>query len=284
MTGAAAGGARESPRPVRNFDRVADEYDASRGGLERGRRAAADLAPHLVPAVATEGTAQDRTTQERTAPSRVLEIGVGTGIVAEALLDLAGAEIGTLVGVDISRDMLARATGRLPGRLVRASALALPFPDESFDDVVGVHILHLVTDLRTTLSEAARVLRPGGRVVAVHGDPQHPPGDELFEVTLPMRELRGPSVDSAEQVVSAATAAGLRCLDQHPSSPQRAQHTPAELADLVEGRSWSSLWDLDDALWQERIAPMIARIRALPDQHRPRPQEARTTVTVLERP
>jgi ubiquinone/menaquinone biosynthesis C-methylase UbiE len=47
-----------------NFDRVADRYDESRGGAARGERFAAGLLPWLV-------------------PGRVLEVGVGTGLVSD---------------------------------------------------------------------------------------------------------------------------------------------------------------------------------------------------------
>lgn len=258
------------PRPVRNFDRVAQEYDATRGGRQRARTAARDLLPHL--------------TRADPAPAgKVLEIGIGTGIVAEALLELADPPLGELTGVDISRDMLALARQRLPGRLIRASALALPFPDGTFDNVVGAHILHLVTDLRLCITETARVLRPGGRFVVIHG-PLMQPDDELVEATRQMHELKGAAPDRPEAVRTVAEAVGLRCLSQHPSSPQPARHSPAGLADLIERRSWSSLWDLDDATWQERVVPVIERLRAMPDPDRPRPQEARATVSVLERP
>ena len=66
-------------------------------------------------------------------------------------------------------------------------------------------------------------------------------------------------------------------------TPRRAQHTPAELADHFERRLWSWLWDLDDDAWHRHVEPVIAALRALPDQHRPRTQEGRMTLTVLER-
>lgn len=251
-------------RSEANFDRVAAEYDASRGGRDRAVTCARDIAGHL-PA------------------GDALEIGVGTGIVAQALLAEV-PQLRRLVGIDISADMLAQAARRLPGAVVRASALHLPFGDGRFDAVVAVHVLHLVSDLDATLAEAARVLRPGGRVVAVHGGLAHDDDDELFLATRRIRDLFATRQDEPAAVAAAAARAGLACVEQHPSSPREAAHSPAGLADLIARRMWSYLWTIDDETWAAEIEPVIEALRALPDPDRPRPQQARMTVTVLERP
>lgn len=256
-------GQKTAPGPAElNFDRIAAEYDATRGGTERARTAAADLAPHLV-------------------PGEVLEIGVGTGIVAAALLREV-PHLHRMAGVDISAEMLHRARRRLPRRVIRASALRLPFRDQEFDTVIAVHVLHLVTDLEATLAEAARVLRPGGRVVAIHGQPDESE-DELTVATRSMRAVTWRREDSVDAVRAAGERAGLLCVDQHRTLPRTTRHSPRELADLISGRSWSSLWRLSDAQWEQYVEPTIAALRALPDQDRPRIQESRTTVTVLQR-
>jgi SAM-dependent methyltransferase len=246
-----------------NFDRVAAEYDVTRGGVARARAAARDVAEHLVAGDA-------------------LEIGVGTGIVAEALLREA-PQVRRLVGVDISAEMLNRAQRRLPRSVLRASAQRLPFDDGQFHGVAAVHVLHVVSDLTATLVEAARVLRPGGRMVAIHGEPEHP-DDDLSQATRGLRAVSSCRPDSPEAVRSAAREGGLRCLWQHPTSPRTTRHSPAELADLITRRSWSHLWALDDTEWQTHVQPVVEALRALPDQHRPRVQQARMTLTVLERP
>ena len=245
-----------------NFDRVAAEYDATRGGVERARTAARDVAGHL-----PGGDA--------------LEIGVGTGIVAEALLQEA-PQLGRLAGIDVSAQMLIRARPRLLGRLVRGSAERLPFPDGRFDAVVAVHVLHLVPDLAVTLIETARVLRPGGLVVAIHGEPQHQ-DDDLTRATRSLEPLISERPDAPAEVRATAERAGLSTVAQHPSSPRVTGHTPAELAGLLERRSWSHLWELDDEAWRSHVEPAIAALRALPDQDRVREQSASRTVTVLLR-
>jgi SAM-dependent methyltransferase len=96
-------------------------------------------------------------------PGRCLEVGCGGGFHLGAI-----AEAGwSVVGLDISRDQLrvarARATAR--GCLALADASLLPFPAESFDAVVTAFIHTDVDDWAAVVMEAARVLRPGGRMV-----------------------------------------------------------------------------------------------------------------------
>ncbi len=245
------------------FDRVAHEYDETRGGTARATSAARAVVEHL-PAGAA------------------LEIGVGTGIVAQALLAEA-PQLTQLAGVDISAPMLARAAARLPGCVLRASALRLPFADGTFAGVLAVHVLHLVSSVPATVAEAARVLQPGGRLVVVHARPVHEQDDELVEATRGLAALVGEPRDSPESVRAAAEASGLRCLLQTRAAPEITEHSPADLADLTERRSWSMLWDVDDQQWRDQVEPVIAALRALPDQERPRRQQASRTFSVFER-
>ena len=94
---------------------------------------------------------------------RVLDIGCGTGLLAERIRrELPGA---TVVGCDFSRGMLARAASR--GRTaepVQASALALPFAEASFDAAVTTEAFHWFPDQALALRELRRVLVPGGRL------------------------------------------------------------------------------------------------------------------------
>jgi AhpD family alkylhydroperoxidase len=92
----------------------------------------------------------------------VLEIGIGTG------LNLAAYPPGTAIhGIDPSEQALGIAkesAGRL-GRMVtlhEGDAAALPYPDGSFDVVVGTFVLCSVGDVPATLRESRRILRPGG--------------------------------------------------------------------------------------------------------------------------
>ena len=147
-----------------SFDRVASRYDETRGGLKRGREMGLDARPWL-------------------APGTVLEVCVGTGVVASAL-----AETGLAVlGIDISREMTSQALVRLGPRVALGDACALPVRSASVDNVLFVMALHVVGDVPATLAEAARVLRPGGRVVAIHDAPE-PKHTDLIDA---MRSLDG---------------------------------------------------------------------------------------------
>jgi SAM-dependent methyltransferase len=78
------------------------------------------------------------------------------------------AQHGDVVGVDVSPDALAFVRARRPEvRPVRASLTALPFPDDSFDVVLGVTVLYAVGDDESALAELARVLRPGGALLVL---------------------------------------------------------------------------------------------------------------------
>jgi ubiquinone/menaquinone biosynthesis C-methylase UbiE len=89
--------------------------------------------------------------------TRILEVGVGTGRIAQPL-----AEAGLfVVGADASRGMLSHAAAKGVTRLVRATAFRLPFPDRAFDVALFVHVLHMLEDPGAALREAGRVSRGG---------------------------------------------------------------------------------------------------------------------------
>ncbi|OFW54434.1 MAG: hypothetical protein A2146_06240 [Actinobacteria bacterium RBG_16_67_10] len=95
----------------------------------------------------------------------VLDVATGTGLVAGELIR-RGFEV---TGVDQSAEMLAVARRRFEGavELVEASASALPFADGAFDHVTFTYLLRYVDDPATTLTEIARVVRPGGTVASL---------------------------------------------------------------------------------------------------------------------
>lgn len=100
---------------------------------------------------------------------RLLDIGTGTG----RLLELLAPRVSAALGVDASRAMLALARARLakPGLDHCAVRLAdmyrLPLQDGGYDLVVLQMVLHHAEDPASVLAEAARALRPGGRLVVV---------------------------------------------------------------------------------------------------------------------
>jgi ubiquinone/menaquinone biosynthesis C-methylase UbiE len=101
------------------------------------------------------------------ARGQVLEIAIGTGLN----LPFYPADI-EITGIDVSPAMLevARRRAQSLGRrveLVIGDAQALPFPDQRFDTVVSTIALCSIPDDRQAVAETWRVLRPGGRFVAL---------------------------------------------------------------------------------------------------------------------
>jgi SAM-dependent methyltransferase len=102
---------------------------------------------------------------------RVLDVGCGTGALAAALHDRAGARVW---GVEPSEAMLAVARGRAPrGVGLRAGAAeSLPFRDGWFERVVMSLVVHLV-DRARAFAEARRVLADGGLLAIATFDHAH---------------------------------------------------------------------------------------------------------------
>lgn len=102
-----------------------------------------------------------------TGDSRVLEVGCGTGAMAERINALPGV---TLVAVDFSERLVELTAARgVDAR--QADICYLPFEDDTFDVVYAGWMLYHVRDLDRALNEVRRVLRPGGTFVAVtNGD------------------------------------------------------------------------------------------------------------------
>jgi demethylmenaquinone methyltransferase/2-methoxy-6-polyprenyl-1,4-benzoquinol methylase len=95
----------------------------------------------------------------------VLDVGIGTGLVAREALKLIGSS-GHLTGVDPSPGMMKEVS--LPGvKLVQGRAEALPLPDASCDFVSMGYALRHIADVNAAFTEFRRVLRPGGRLLVL---------------------------------------------------------------------------------------------------------------------
>jgi SAM-dependent methyltransferase len=97
---------------------------------------------------------------------RCLDLGCGTGVAIPELTRLGW----TVVGVDVSEEMLSRARA-LGAELHRAPAEALPFEDASFDAGVSIWTHTDVDDFSAILREAARVLRAGAPFAYIGAHP-----------------------------------------------------------------------------------------------------------------
>ncbi len=148
------------PEGVRSmFDRIAPVYDAMNrvmtvGLDQRWRR-------KTVAAVVRPG-------------DRVLDAACGTGDLAI----IAAAQGANVTGLDFSEQMLVRARRKAPAiDWVQGDALALPFPDDTFDAATVGFGIRNVADLQGGIDELRRVLKPGGRLA-------------ILEITRPRGPLR----------------------------------------------------------------------------------------------
>ncbi|GAA3729174.1 SAM-dependent methyltransferase [Spinactinospora alkalitolerans] len=164
-------GAEESARASRVWwEREADDYQAEHGGF------LGDTGFVWGPEGLDEAAAHLLGDPAELVGARVLEVGCGAGQCGRWLRARGVAEV---VGIDVSARQLQHslriddATGRALA-VAQADAQRLPFADGSFDLVCSAYgAFPFVPDAPAALREAARVLRPGGRLV--------------FSVTHPIR-------------------------------------------------------------------------------------------------
>jgi ubiquinone/menaquinone biosynthesis C-methylase UbiE len=99
----------------------------------------------------------------------LLDIGTGPGNFPTRLRE--AGHLGRLVGMDFSSGMLEVASAKTSAvGWIQGNAMELPFPDSSFDVVTARHMLYHVPDMNKAILEAKRVLKPGGRFMAVTND------------------------------------------------------------------------------------------------------------------
>lgn len=134
------------------YRRWAGVYDAVFGGISAGGRRRAVAAVNRLPGAA------------------VLEVGVGTGL---ALPHYAADK--RITGIDLSREMLARARERVATRrlgnvaaLLEMDAEATGFAAASFDIAVAMFVASVVPHPRRLMAELLRVVKPGGHILFVN--------------------------------------------------------------------------------------------------------------------
>ena len=134
----------------------------------------------------------------------LLDLGTGTG----RMLEMFGPDIERGLGLDLSLDMLLLARDRLERAGLRNCSVRqgdiydLPLANESFDVVIVHQVLHFLDDGARAIREAARVLRPGGRLLVVDFAPHE---QEFLREQFAHRRL-GFAPDTVTQWI---TASGL---------------------------------------------------------------------------
>jgi demethylmenaquinone methyltransferase/2-methoxy-6-polyprenyl-1,4-benzoquinol methylase len=151
-----------TPLPGR-YDRLAEVLSMGQNG--RWRRA-------MVDRVAVPGTPGQAAIAETAGDGAVvLDVASGTAGVALQLAARTGARV---VGVDLTEGMLRQGQANVTAAamtpriaLVTGRAEQLPFPDASFDALTFTYLLRYVEDPQATLSELARVVKPGGTMASL---------------------------------------------------------------------------------------------------------------------
>lgn len=100
---------------------------------------------------------------------KLLDVGGGTGRVSQFFVK----DVGDLVIADLSHKMLVESKSKSNLLPTCNHSEYLPFPDESFERIIMVDVLHHVCDQQQTIKELWRVLRPGGRIVIEEPDIHH---------------------------------------------------------------------------------------------------------------
>ena len=99
---------------------------------------------------------------------KVLDIGCGNGYVlfqyARHGAEVTGVDL-TSTAIDLSRKRFELA--KMPGTFVEIDGQHLPFPDDHFDVVCSMGVLHHISNPEPTVNEMYRVLKPGGRLIVM---------------------------------------------------------------------------------------------------------------------
>ncbi|MDQ3918981.1 MAG: class I SAM-dependent methyltransferase, partial [Acidobacteriota bacterium] len=205
---------------------------------------------------------------------RILDLGCGNGIASYAFAS-RGHRV-TALDPDPSADVGLAAAARLskgvPGEIetVRSFAESLPFADASFDVVYERQALHHFRDLRAGLAECARVLKPGGRLLATR---EHVADDEAqLEAFLAAHVLQalhgGEHAYPLEEYLAAFEAAGLRVERCFAPYDTVINHFPESNRE-VRGKVYEALRGR-----YGRAASLLARLRYFEERYRRHLSEA----------
>jgi demethylmenaquinone methyltransferase/2-methoxy-6-polyprenyl-1,4-benzoquinol methylase len=155
-----------------------------------------------------------------------LDLATGTGDIAFEVLKVQPSA--KIVGADFALPMMFVGQRAALGGEIQwcaADAMNLPFSDESFDAVMSGYLVRNVIDIKRTLSEQLRVLKPGGRIVILDTSP--PPRNILRPFILAYLKFGIP--------ILGRIIGGKQAADAYKYLPESTQSfkTPQELAALM---------------------------------------------------
>lgn len=238
----------KSLTPYLSFDRVADDYDATRFLPEEVREAVVER----ILSAASLGCGD-----------WLLDAGVGTGRFA---LPMARRGVNVL-GLDVSRNMMRRLLQKHPPanlHLAQADLRRMPVQSCSVSAVLVAHVLHLIADWRRVLLECRRVLRQEGVLFLLYESGKRFPAREHYIQLAGERGLlRFPlGVQNADEALQfLRESGGAVTLIEHPSLQWQAQRTHREVMHELERRTYSQLWDIPDEVHRELMERTLRYVR-----------------------
>lgn len=198
---------------------------------------------------------------------RVLEPGIGSGRIALPLVQ-RGCRV---TGVDISRPMLDRLTGKardLPGRCetILADATALPFPAGTFDLAYAASLFYLIPDWRRALAELARVVQPGGHVLVCversRPDPALARFDAAWREAVDATGFRHQAATLDDETVIRSLATRIGPVERRVLARWTIGQTVGEALDGYGPRLRPLYAAVPDLVWQRMVDGFVAGMRA----------------------
>lgn len=240
----------------RLYDGIAATYDRDAHGLLRLGR--------------NTGLSQVSEAFASTSPTSIVDLGAGTG---ESLVAMhARYPDATLLGVDVSADMLAVAAGKVPVQVIVDSAehVAQHVPAASAD-LVLMHFITTFIDVPATVQACAQVLRPGGYLSIVSTTLGAFP--KLSQVALQVATWEeivsaGPAPANADTLVDIAREAGLEVVRVEEVTKEVVFESAEACFDF--GRSSGFFTHLIAAMGEERILsslPAVASAFPITDRY-----------------
>jgi len=171
-----------------------------------------------------------------------LDVGCGNGAFTEMILGRCAPD--SVDGIDPSAEQIAYARGRPTRTQARyrvGDAMALPFPNDTFDVAVMPLVIFFVPDPLMGVSEMARVVRPGGLVTAYGWDllggglPYESLQDEMNSMGIVVPKPPSPGASGLEALRGFWTAAGLESIEMTPITVERSFADFEEYWTIVQG-------------------------------------------------